>query len=284
LISILPSEEPRSPNLARDAELLAVAIIETWLDGKGTVRHTGNTHDLDFRIRYQDGREAVGEVGVAVDPQREAMWHAINRMPRPQVIELPEGSGQWSASLRSDAKIRDLEVGLPKVIAELRRSGVPGVEIIDGWVHGPIALAVDGLGVARLWQLSSDSPDVVVFFPPSMGGVIPPDGDGVVPWIEDFLSLERNADYLAKLERSGAAEQHLVILVAEQADFGTLTVVGRDERWLPSLPPCLPVHLSHLWLVPRYSQSSEHSTWLFQRHCGWSVVRFESPFGSPTAP
>ncbi len=87
----------RSP--ARAVEAFAVEVVRAWVAEAGVVTDTSGAHGRDFLVAYSDGRSAVGEVGWHADPLVEAMWARTFRERRHQVVELPDGLGQWSVQL-----------------------------------------------------------------------------------------------------------------------------------------------------------------------------------------
>lgn len=145
------------------------------MDDQGQVVDASSGHGPDFRIRYLDGRLAVGEVAWHADPVLQAMWANILRREQHQVIELGPGSGHWAVSLARGASINRLYAELPALVEAVAATGTERSVLHDGWPRGDLDALARGLGVRYLAKVTAAEPSRAVFLVESTGGVVPGD-------------------------------------------------------------------------------------------------------------
>jgi len=255
----------------RRYELLAAKIVGAWVGDSGIVTDTGSGHGPDFRIDYEDGRLGLGEVGWYEDPEVRSMWAAIHRQSTPQIIELPPGSGHWSADLSEGCSIRNLVRDLPKFVEELIAAGMSTsldpVKDFDGRIY---RLAAE-LGISEVRLFDPAGPDGATYFPPGDGGWIPDDPNIIVDWIEMVIADENYQDTTQKLLKLPTDERHVFLVTGSSRS----TAVNHRLETVGDLPPerspALPEGITHIWIMSLYRFVPAHAA-VWSASAGWKVV------------
>lgn len=208
-------------------------------------------HDLN--INYQDGRKGAVEVTTATDGTTLASL----KMLEPNVWT-PESrlTGNWIVDFVRGQKIpKDFYERLVQLLRAAEGRGYTNAREISRAYAGNLKelsisaidlLTLDGQGKLMLqFELDLDG----------MAGCVPGDGDGLLDWFEDWITVPSRADNLAKLAKSGADESHLFLVVPYPSDApwvvnGSLV---QDSPPLPTRPPRLPREITHVWLASSWN-------------------------------
>ena len=262
-------------NPAKQFERWAAAAVGEWVGNSGELLDTGLGSGLDFEIRYHDGRIGVGEVGTALDPNRQEQWARVLKEPDPQLRALPLGFGSWSAGLHDDANIGTFLQQVTSVIERMLAADRVHLEVRDDWPRPGMDSLVDAArcaGIRYLARVADSEPSHCMYFLEGIGGVVPTDPEEVVAWLDRFLEEPRNRDYQEKLaSRFDVNERHLVLLVGESAGFGVCQLLSRGTRLPKARARGLDI-ATHIWLTSRYSASDGPLMWLAS-HDGWTALR-----------
>jgi hypothetical protein len=225
----------------------------------------------DLVIEYLDRPSASVEVTAAVDSESLELWQLMNgKEGRWQVDGL---RGGWLVAVTPSARHRRLRAELPDLLLELEATAIRYLEPAHRAGVDLDELARD-LGVASAWQSSETA------FPGSVyltieqpldqrAGYVSQTGNALPTWLGDFLHSPAQADVLAKLARSGAAERHAFVLVASftTASFAVVDLLIRRDAPLPIVPPELPNEVTDIWVASTWSNGlgfrwSPRSGWL----------------------
>jgi hypothetical protein len=153
----VPTDDPyRHP--ARDVERYAVALVSQWLGDRSKLADTSPGHGTDFRIDYDDGGVAIGEVAWHADPVVQEMWANVFRREHHQVIDLRRGVGQWAVTVARGASIKRLYTDLPALIGSLAEVGSLELVISGNWPRGELADIARRLGVERIALVDQQEP------------------------------------------------------------------------------------------------------------------------------
>ncbi|MCA1713290.1 MAG: hypothetical protein LC789_17275 [Actinobacteria bacterium] len=212
-------------------------------------------HDLD--IELVDGTVAAVEVTAAADPASIELWKLVNGRDERWIV--PGLLGGWMVMLEPAARAKRLLAELPVLLKRLEERAV--VEFGHDWrtPDDPLVQELHGLGALSGSRSATDHPGVIYLSIQQpherTGGVVADTGDALAAWAGDFLQDPQQADVLAKLDRSGAAERHAFIILPgfTTAPFTVTDLLWREAGPLPSAPPVLPPEVTHIWLVASWN-------------------------------
>ncbi|SIN14464.1 hypothetical protein [Micromonospora cremea] len=242
----------------RDEEQWVKACVEGALPGVEVKQHDDNSrgsmHDLDL-IRG-GWRFGAVEVTAAADGESIALWKLMYR-PGQRWIER-DLAGGWAVALLPSARAKRLRSELPILLAELERRGVREV---PRYRHSTDRFSawLGELGVVHAHQAGTDSPGSIyvnIELPlERSGGWVADTGDALAEWLSGWMLEPHEADNLRKLERSGAAERHLFVILPgfTTAPFAAAELLMRPEAPLPTVPPTLPPAVTHAWVMSTWS-------------------------------
>jgi hypothetical protein len=250
----------------RGEERWVKACIEAALWGVEARQHDDNSrggmHDLDL-IRDGDRFGAV-EVTAAADAESIELWKLVNQSGE-RWIE-PSLSGGWTVCLLPAARAKQLRNRLPLLLGELERRGIK--EIGRRHRTDRFDAVLSELGIVTAHQGGTDFPGsiyLMIELPHERsGGFIGDTGDPLAAWLSGWLLERDQADNLAKLQRSGARERHLFLILPgfTTAPFTAAELLMRsNETPLPTIPPELPSAVTHVWAM---------STWETRHGLRWS--------------
>jgi len=259
-----------SKNPARNLEKFAVAVVSLWVQTRGTVVDMSDGHEPDFRIDYNDGRTAIGEVGWHEDQELAEMWGNALKSDRPQQILLPTGCGQWGVKLKLGANIKNLHRGLPAAIRLLRERGVAQVEmVLEDWPRGEIGDALRALDIENIHCSGLDEPSIALYFMPGGGGVVGENADVVAEWFSLVLADPRRADTTRKLLEREADERHVFLMTGGLTPFAADYNLRRlTDLPLPTQVPEVPAGITHVWGICRFGGECA-ALWTVE--AGWSA-------------
>ncbi|MFE6182886.1 hypothetical protein ACFQ6U_00335 [Streptomyces sp. NPDC056465] len=211
-------------------------------------------HDFDL---VREGRKfAAVEVTAAADAVSLELWKLINGGDRWVREEL---AGGWMVALEPTARAKRLRSELPKLLARLEAMGIPQLSE----AHGPtedLVEQAERFGVVSAYQSPSTEFPGSIYCTISLpqqrsGGWVPETGDAFAHWVGDWLTAPNQADNLGKLQRSGADERHLFLLLPgfTTAPFEALDPLMRPNGPLPTVTPHLPEEITHLWAMSSWN-------------------------------
>ncbi len=267
----MPRKDPYRQNPAREVERYACRVVREWVGAGGVLTDISSGHGPDFRIEYADGRRAVGEVGWHADPKLQAMWAEVFKRERHQVIELPEGAGQWMVTLVPGASINRLYDRLPAFVWSLVEEGHVRLDIHGDWPRGDPADTARQLGIEHITRVERKAPAVAVFFlGGGMGEIVPTDPNVVTDWVDGVLASPEYSDTTGKLLALEADERHVFLMSGDRTPFGADERLRRLEEALPDRAPQIPPGISHVWVVPQFG-GAVAGLWAVDG--GWSTER-----------
>jgi hypothetical protein len=230
----------------------------------------------DFEANLPDGSVAALEVTSEVEPDRLSVASEIRRRGMSRYPE-PSLNSRWSVRLTDDAHVGDLSRrrgDLRQVLSGLEAQGARYAHDMSDY-RNPVVQRLRDLGIGSVYRLSTGRGGGVVVGSDTYGG-FGWDGPVVNAWLDGLLAASRGINKLEKLDRTTAAERHLVIVLDSfsQAGMGIpLGLTDRDEPGaaayvMPSLDP--PEPLTHVWLIPTMARS-EGLRWA--RDGGWTILQ-----------
>ena len=254
---------------------MAVGLVQAWIGPQGVAKHISGS-DEDFRIDYEDGRTAIGEIKRSADARVEEVRTLLGKMSPPHSLPLGPALGTWVASITTRTPLTTLGQELSDVAERLLQEGVANVEIYDSWPHGAIYDRLRTLGIRRFWRPESQGFDEVVLFPEPTGGVVPLTCEPLCEWINQYLAQAADrrslSNSLRRLEHSAVDERHLFLWAEEALPSEVLLYMSFHPDAPPTDRPTLPEYLTHLWLATRFSFAEGRCLWLFRPSLGWQAA------------
>jgi len=219
---------------------------------------TANQHDdgsepsmYDLTITYPDGQIGAVEVTAAVDAQPLALWKLIRHQGKPWIESTLAGG--WIVDVKPSARAKNLIRYLPDLLRDLERDSrrvVSGTQASTDQA----SVVAGQLGIVKALQGPTEHPGSIYVMPPErpldqMSGYSPATGDPLARWLSEWVSNPSRADNLWKLERSGAPERHLFVLVPgfDSGSFAVSDLLITPDAPLPTIPPVLPAEITHVW-------------------------------------
>ena len=96
--------EARGRKRSDEPAQFAVRLVRSTVGNHGRVVHQSAGHLPDFRIDYNDGRVAIGEVAAHVDPAVQSLWAEAAK--HDHLCALQAGLGIWRVWLSKDASVK----------------------------------------------------------------------------------------------------------------------------------------------------------------------------------
>lgn len=205
----------------------------------------------DLTITYPDGHIGAVEVTAAVDAQPLELWKLTRCQGKPWIEQTLAGG--WLVRVKPSARAKNLVHQLPNLLRDLERDGRRVVSG-DQASTDQASIVAGQLGIVQALQGPTERPGSIYIMPPErpleqMGGYSPPTGDPLARWLSEWISNPSRTDNLRKLERSGAPERHLFVLVPDfnSGFFAVSDLLIAPDAPLPTIPPALPAAITHVW-------------------------------------
>lgn len=230
---------------------------------------------VDALLIYPSGQQAALEVSIVCDEQAVKLASILGK--RKFRWQVNDSRLWWSVTLDPGTNVKEFGKYLPEALKLHEQHGILAFDdmfspnIVDSspalqWFEKHQVSVVGFTNVTDEENYPLRHPGTVNVTPGGRGGVI--GSANIVPkWLSDRATTAGTQVWnkLAKLARSGYAEQHLFLFVDYSADtFEFAWVVGDDEE-IPTEPPNLG-HATDLWLVAM--SSSSYLRW--SRARGWT--------------
>lgn len=253
--------------LLSDEEAWACDCIREALPGCTVNQHDDGSGPsmYDLTITYPDGHVGAAEVTAAVDAQPLALWKLIRRQGKLWIE--PTLAGGWLVRVKPSARAKNLVSQLPELLRDLERNGRRVVSS-DHESTDQASVVAGQLGIVQALQGTTEYPGSIYIMPPErpleqMGGYSPPTGNPLARWLSEWVTDPSRTDNLWKLQRSGAPERHLFILVPgfNSGSFAISDLLMAPDAPLSTTPPTLPAEITHVWAA---------STWDFGDGFRWS--------------
>lgn len=248
----------------RGEERFAAACIQAALPGVQVEQHDDGSkpsmHDLAL---VRDGHVfAAVEVTAAADQASIELWNLVNGT-NARWIERSLAGG-WMVGLLPHARAKDLRRQLPRLLGELEALGIDHLRRASPGLQK----TAHALRVSSATQGGTDFPGSIyltIHLPAERSGAfLPPNGDPLVEWANDWVGAPEQAHNISKLVSSPAKEKHLFVLLPgfTEAPSVVADLLIRDDAPLPSKPPTLPAGVTHFWVL---------STWDSGHGLRWST-------------
>lgn len=239
--------------LAKETEQAGINLVSTCLAGLATVQDLSDSQGYDFEILYQDGRRAIGEIGILANPIYESALAAMLAREKQHFVDLPDDYGTWGTHLYGNPNINRFEHEVPKIIAELNRNGITEFLIGMHLELRELSKHCEALGIQYLVRNDNYPGNQVVYFL-DMGQPIFIDStlNSLVKSVETAFLDGDFQDSWKKLEAHDADEKHLVFKCGSLIPLNhQLVLLTTDPE--PKIPDIgFPLGITHIWLMPAY--------------------------------
>jgi len=249
-------ERPRHGTLVavplepRPRERVAFEVVRRTLGTDVEHRDDGSNErqgEVDAHIIAADGERAALEVTVVGD---QASLEVEQVLVRPGGWTDPHLRWRWDVRPGPRTRYADFAMSVTTLAAACELAGITD----------PEALVPSSETERRAleWYRASDcpmfgnsqtsAPGTVDVLPPSSGGAVDEELNGLDAWLVITLASGHIARRIDKLNRSGLRERHLFLILHESGvPFPIFYGLAFKTR-VPREPPSLPDGVTHLWL------------------------------------
>lgn len=240
-------------------------ILEREL-GRLVVRHDDGRRPgmFDLRVGDADAPEIAIECVGAVDQVRTETWN-ISAAQGPLSLNL---AGDWHVVITPETRWNKASRRLEDVLQMCEAAAISGFTPVDSWLkrqHPQIFAALDALRIHSIACFREPGSGKVYPGMTGTGGAVDDYGTALPGWIEAFLREPRQKDVISKLERSGAAQRHVVVGVDFMGvPWPVESYLGSRTDHLPEMPPSLPPPVDAVWIMyGRRGLRWDSSQWTF---------------------
>ncbi|MDT5124198.1 MAG: hypothetical protein QOC96_3680 [Acidobacteriota bacterium] len=230
-------------------EELARRIVEKELKRTVVINDDNSAPGMyDLRIGSADAPEIAIECVGAVDPVFTETW---NIGPARGPLELSI-TGDWIIEIAPNAKVNIIRQRIEGVIQALEGRAIYNVHM-DHWLKwDDVALLDDleSLKITYAYCYRRLGTGKVYLTMPGMGGAVDEHGSALPEWTSEFLRAPAQKDVLCKLQRSGAANRHVFVIVSfAGATWPVESYLTSEFNHLPSHAPDLPTPVTGVWVI-----------------------------------
>lgn len=242
--------------LAKETERAAINLLSTCLAGMATVYDLSDKQAHDFEIHYNDGRRAIGEIGILANPQYESALAAMRTREKQHFVDLPDGYGTWGTHLYGNPNINRFELEVPRLIDELNKYEITQFQVGMHPELRELSQHCEALGIQYLVKHDDYPGNQVVYFL-DMGQPIFIDStlNSLVKCVEAAIFDGNFQDSWKKLEAHDSDEKHLVFRCGSLIPLNHQHVLLTLEP-APEIPDInFPIGITHIWLMPAYLEA-----------------------------
>ena len=248
--------------LSQESEKAACEVIQS-LRGDQKVVWPQDLDGPDILVKDGPAGEliGIGEVKVAVDPQRQEFWDALDKRTVAGAVPLPRHFGTWSCVVSPEVRIDRLIPELPDLIRAMRDRHQDTATRI--WNQ-----QLNDLGITQLTYAGPSQDRCFLHMEMGDAALISP--NEIKPWLEESLfGNPRYSNSWNRIQASDCAERHAFVWVMEGAPkaFHMYMMLHSDKP--PTRPVALPYRITHLWLVTPSVFTDQNHGWLFSNKA-WS--------------
>lgn len=227
-------------------------IIGQTLQNQVLLHDTGRFPGMyDLRIGPAESPKVAIECVGAVEPVLTETW---NVGPARGPLKLPL-QGDWSIIITENANIKAIRQTITPLLANAEAQGHFHFRV-DHYLKRQNPAQYDAfknLGIRYASCYRIDGNGNVYMGMAGQGGMVDTEGSTLPDWVSVFLRAPERKDVLQKLERSGAKEHHVFVIVALGGATWAVEsyLTGNLER-LPTIPPNLPLPVTQVWIVSTF--------------------------------
>lgn len=228
------------------------ACVEAALSGVRVVQNDDGSAQSMYDLKLvRDGvLFAAMEVTAAADSESIEVWNLVNGS-EDRWIE-SDLLGGWMITVTPRARVKRLKNELPKLLLVLENS-------VAGQERAAAENRLRELDVVSAFRSSTDFPGSIYVTleraAEQTGGVVPLTGNGLVVWLNQWVSEQAQEHNVEKLRAVKHLERHLFVLLPgfTTAPFVASDVLMRPDGPLPEVPPRLPDGITDVWLMSMWT-------------------------------
>lgn len=202
----------------------------------------------DLRVGPADAPEVAIECVGAVDPVFTETWN-VGPAKGPLLLDV---TGNWHVVIAPEASVKAVKLHVERLIKALEERGIDNLHV-DHWLKwGDAALfeEFDSLKITQAYSYQQQGTGKVYLNMTGIGGAVDEQGLSIPKWVGQFLRDPHRKDVLYKLQRSGAPERHVFVIVTfAGAPWEVESYLSGELEHLPDEAPDLPEPVTGVWLV-----------------------------------
>ncbi len=251
-----------------NAEEFAKEIIERVLN-KEVFINDDNTQPgmYDLRIGEIDAPEYAIECISSADPVFTETWN----------VGPAKGSfyckvqGDWTIEIETNAIIKSINKKIEKLLQEMENAKIFQISTkkLQNYYYDEI---LKRLKISFVNCYRKNGTGKIILTMSGGGGGVDYRGNSISPWIEEFITKEKNKDVIDKLQKSNAKYRHIFVFVAltqKKEDWGIISYLTDDFKYLPSEVPKLPDSINGIWIIPILGSSSNQG--IYYNGHNWNI-------------
>ncbi len=224
-------------------------ILAKELKQDVTINDDGSASSMyDLRVGPADAPKMAIECVGAVDPIFAETWNAG---PEKGPLQLSI-AGDWKIVIAKEAKVNKIEQHIEELLRELEDQGICNVRVnhLTKRHDAELLDKLESLGITSAYCLRLPGAGKVHLLIRGIGGAVDAQGGAVPEWVGEFLLSPQREDVLAKLNKSGAAERHVFVLVSfGGARWSVESYLSGNLEHLPVAEPNLPPRVTGVWIA-----------------------------------
>lgn len=236
----------------RDEELWVGACVEDAMPGVQVRQHDDGSRSRMYDLDLLRAGVPFGamEITAAADADSIELWNLVNGS-RDRWVE-SNLVGGWLVTVTPTARARRLKKELPDLLRMVETSA-------DGPEQQAAAARLSELGVVSAHQSDTAFRGSIYVTlqldSERTGGAVPPTGNGLVSWFDEWVQDGAQKPNLEKLRAAERPERHLFVLLPgfTIAPFSASDVLMRPDGPLPEVTPMLPDGITDVWFMSTWS-------------------------------
>lgn len=229
-------------------------IVQKELKRKVELHDDGSKPGMyDLRIGLLNEPEVAIECVGAVDRAFTETW---NVGPAKGALEISV-KGDWIITINREARVKVIKQHIESLLQEVEARGIEDLRVDYHlrWQDEPLFVKLTELGITHASRYRVTGSGKVHFGMPGIGGAVDEQGNSVPEWIGSFLRNPAYQDVLSKLQRSGAPERHVFVLVSlAGTPWSVESYLTGSLHFTPSQPPDLPEQVTGVWVASELGQ------------------------------
>lgn len=229
-------------------------IVQKELKRKVELNDDGSKPGMyDLRIGLSNEPEVAIECVGAVDQAFTETWN-VGPAKGPLDVSV---KGDWIITIKAGARVKVIKQRVEQLLQKLEARGIEElrVDYYLRWQDESLFDELTEFGITHASRYRVKGTGKVHLDMPGIGGAVDEQGNSVPEWISTFLRDPAYQDVLSKLQRSGASECHVFVLVSfAGTPWSIASYLTGSLVLTPTQPPDLPAPVSGVWVASGLSQ------------------------------
>jgi len=257
----------------RPEETLAAELIESWLQGRGTVTTMGNGDTPDLRIDYTDKPAEYVEIKQDVHEGKAALRSLISTRLSNQSVYLGEGIGTWWFLVNEKFQVSEArEIVSHAITLKMFTSS-------SSWEPAQVEIATtlgnfceqNGITEFRRVELSTGENRAYII-EKGHTGMISRDANSAISWIVSLISRDSWIASFQRVTKWSKGGAHLFFWVQSGTPEEIALMWSFIEDDVPENNISLPDGIKHIWISSFLTFSNPIRAWHFEVGRGWEMI------------